>query len=411
MDDTKRILGLPAFEQDAAFRRVLARMHGTEAPTATIGRYELIRRLGAGGMGIVYLVRDPILDRRVALKLLHDRLGHDADSDAFARRMRREAWAMARLHHPQVVRVYGVGEHEGRIFVVMEHVEGTTLADWLEARARGWDEVVRAFVAAGEGLAAAHEAGLVHGDFKAENVLVGDDGSIKVGDFGLVRSRGDVTEHGGPAEPGGAGMRGTTTRVGEVLGTPTYMAPEQLRGQRGEPRSDQFGFCVALHVALYGRPPFAGQTVHERLRQVQQGPRRPLARGTSVPPALWSILARGLSEDPSARWPSMAVLLEQLRDVQGARARRRRRLGLVGLGVMMLVVLVALARSCGGVVGRGGDGIGIEPLWNAVRAQVGSGLERARALIRARAQLEDSLPLLVEEPPMRSGPASIRRPD
>lgn len=205
MDDTKRILGLPAFEQDAAFRRVLARMHGTEAPTATIGRYELIRRLGAGGMGIVYLVRDPILDRRVALKLLHDRLGHDADSDAFARRMRREAWAMARLHHPQVVRVYGVGEHEGRIFVVMEHVEGTTLADWLEARARGWDEVVRAFVAAGEGLAAAHEAGLVHGDFKAENVLVGDDGSIKVGDFGLVRSRGDVTEHGGPAAPGGRG--------------------------------------------------------------------------------------------------------------------------------------------------------------------------------------------------------------
>jgi serine/threonine protein kinase len=204
----------------------------------------VLDRIGAGGMGVVYAAYDPELDRRVALKLLRpDRFGSDADR----LRLLREAQALARLADPHVVSVYDTGTFGDRVFVAVELVEGETLRQWLgglRAAPRSWREVLARFLPAGRGLAAAHAAGLVHRDFKPENVLLGRDGRVRVADFGLAEAA---------PEPGGK-LAALPAEWGLVLGTPAYMAPEQLRGIAVDARSDQFSFCVALFEALYGRP-------------------------------------------------------------------------------------------------------------------------------------------------------------
>ena len=175
----------PAYDDPDAKRAragVAAALFGGPAPRVRVGRYELIGRLGAGGMGVVHRAHDPELDRPVAVKLLRA----EASSDDKARaRMLREARALAKLSHANVVQIYEIGEHEQRTFLVMEYVDGSTLAHWLEQQ-RPWPEVLARFVAAGRGLAAAHRAGVVHRDFKPENVLLGRDGSVRVADFGLA---------------------------------------------------------------------------------------------------------------------------------------------------------------------------------------------------------------------------------
>ncbi|MEM9452760.1 MAG: serine/threonine-protein kinase [Myxococcota bacterium] len=334
-------LGLPSVERGAVYRRVLARMAGEDAdePEATrIGRYEFIRRLGAGGMGVVYLVRDPDLDRKIALKMLHPRLRHADDADE--RRMRREARAMARLDHDNVVRVHELGTHEGRLYLAMEYVEGTTLSGWLTGPQRHWSEIVRVFCRAGAGLVAAHEAGLAHCDFKPDNVLLSDEGAVKVSDFGLVRVLGDTDEF-----QAARGMESTdalpsitqSTTQSTIAGTPAYMAPEQLAGSRGDTRSDQFGFCVALYTALLGQPPFEGSTVAELTRSMAAGLRAPQARRAEVPAEVLAALERGLEQRADDRWPSMSALIAQL-EQELARPRRcrcplRTMVTVLGLGV------------------------------------------------------------------------------
>jgi tetratricopeptide (TPR) repeat protein len=305
----------------------------------------------------VYAAWDPDLDRKVALKLLH---GERADQ---GQRLLREAQAMARLSHPNVITVHDVGEFDGRVFVAMEFVEGRTLKAWLRAETRTWQAVLPVFLRAGRGLAAAHERGLIHRDFKPDNVMIGNDGRVRVMDFGLVRSVGEVEPSSTrPSEPptepstleqsrsGESRLLQTHNSVldsqltveGALLGTPAYMAPEQLRGDQADARSDQFAFCVALWEALYGERPFAGDNPLAVLFSVSQGQLREPAGARGVPSWLRRMLERGLAADPARRWPGMSELLARL----GKDPRKRRRrwlLGLASLGSMVLVLAAALA--------------------------------------------------------------------
>jgi tetratricopeptide (TPR) repeat protein len=315
----------------------VARDVGVARGTA-VGRYLVLGRLGAGGMGIVYEAWDPELDRRVALKLLHAVDDEDSRASAGRARLLREAQAMARLSHPNVLVVHDVGTHQGRVFVAMELIEGGTLTTWLREHARPWRQILATLVAAGRGVAAAHAAGLVHRDLKPENVLVGRDGRVLVGDFGLAR----------PAEPSaettpglpsvsGSALSLQLTRTGAAVGTPAYMAPEQHLGQAVDARTDQFSFCVACWEALYGDRPFSGGSLSELACNVIEG--RPVAvpRGSRVPVRIGRALARGLSREPAERWPDMDSLLRELgRDP----AAMQRRLG-VAAGLASLAALIA----------------------------------------------------------------------
>ncbi|WP_164010768.1 protein kinase domain-containing protein [Pyxidicoccus trucidator] len=273
---------------------------GTEPvlPEGTrLGPYVLRELLGAGGMGVVYAAEDPKLGRRVALKLLRP-LRDGAEGEG-RERLLREAQAMARLSHPNVLPVFELGTADGRDFLAMEWVEGTTLGGWLRARERPWREVLELFLAAGAGLAAAHRAGLVHRDFKPANVLVGLDGRPRVTDFGLARH--GMSDRALAATPA-VSNEPALTRAGAVAGTPAYMSPEQRAGRPVDARSDQYSFCVALHEALHGERP--------------SGPEG-RARGATVtssriPKHVRAALARGLAAAPEDRFPSMDGLLAAL---------------------------------------------------------------------------------------------------
>ena len=293
---------------------------GLERGTA-VGRYLILERLGEGGMGVVYAAHDPELDRRVALKLLRpDRAAKEA-----ALRLQREAQAIARLSHPNVVAVYDSGTFGDQVFVAMELVEGRTVRQWLTAERRSWREIVTVFVAAGRGLAAAHAAGLAHRDFKPDNVLLGQDGRVRVVDFGLARPVGEPAG-GSPADVSPVSSSGILssqlTELGAAMGTPSYMAPEQLRGEAADARSDQFSFCVALYEALYGERPFPGRTPMESAAAALRGEVREEPSGLRVPARLRAVLLRGLSLDPERRFPSMAELLDQLERDPAARRRQ-----------------------------------------------------------------------------------------
>jgi eukaryotic-like serine/threonine-protein kinase len=227
----------------------------------SVGRYRLLRLVGRGGMGEVYAAHDPELDRKVAIKILRA----DARPDNIeAARLAREAQAVARLSHPNVVAIYDVGSSGGRMFLAMELVEGETLAVWLARQTRTPSEILDMFLMAGRGLEAAHRAGIVHRDFKPQNVMVARDGSARVMDFGLAAA-------GGPGTTGQVRL----TKAGAILGTPLYMSPEQMVGQPVDLRADQFSFCVALWEALHGARPFEGTTLLELRGDVLAGKPRP----------------------------------------------------------------------------------------------------------------------------------------
>ncbi|HEU4403906.1 MAG TPA: protein kinase [Polyangiaceae bacterium] len=289
-----------------------------------LGRYVVLGALGAGAMGVVYEVYDPELDRRVALKLLRAAVGASPAADE---RLRREAHAMARVAHPNVVPVFDAGLWGGRVYLTMELVEGgRTLARWLADERPRLARVLAAFAQAGEGLAAAHAAGVVHRDFKPDNVLIGPDGRARVTDFG-------VASVGRPAAgaPAGEGR--------SFVGTPAYMAPEQMLGQPADAKSDQFSFCVALYEALYGERPFDAGAGGSWLASLSAGGLRAPARGARgrVPGALRRALERGLHADPAERHASMEALARALRRAGGAGRRRAAwavaaALALLGLG-------------------------------------------------------------------------------
>jgi eukaryotic-like serine/threonine-protein kinase len=277
----------------------------------TIGRYIILARLGAGGMGVVFTAYDPQLDRKVALKLL--RTGAGLGKDEARARLIREAQAMSQLAHPNVVAVYDVGTATtGEVYIAMELVEGETLTSWLGHWDRSWREILELFFQAGRGLSAAHARGLVHRDFKPDNVLVGTDGRVRVTDFGLARSlleQVDELARDMP-RPELEALRVTLTATGTVLGTPRYMAPEQLRGADADARSDQFSFCIALYEALYGCHPLPGDSV---IDMVQHGAEaRPAPEDTKVPVAIGRAIGRGLSSEPVRRFPTLAALLVEL---------------------------------------------------------------------------------------------------
>ncbi|HTS81321.1 MAG TPA: serine/threonine-protein kinase [Myxococcaceae bacterium] len=279
-----------------------------------LGRYLVLETLGEGATGQIYRAYDPQLDRRVALKLLKPVPGVDAAM--LQSRLLHEAQAMARLSHPHVVAVHDVGTAEGQVFVAMELVEGTTLRAWLEERPRPWREVLAAFLQAGEGLAAAHAAGLVHRDFKPANVVLGRDGVVKVTDFGLAVGSSDFAE--GAREPPGTGSgreldpdRSTSALL---VGTPAYMSPEQRLGRPLDARTDQYSFCVALFEGLTGHRPAGPADAHGK-SPGHAGPQ-------SVPGWVMRPVLKGLKESPQERHRSMRELLDAL---AADPARRRTR--------------------------------------------------------------------------------------
>jgi len=305
-----------------------------------VGRYLILERVGQGGMGIVYAAWDPELGRRVAIKLLRTDKQHAEGRTVGQARLQREAQAMARLNHPNVISVYDVGTVGEGVFVAMEFVEGTTLKKWVKEKPRSWSEVLDTFLEAGRGLAGAHAAGLVHRDFKPDNVLMGKDGRVRVTDFGLAREAGDeddpalITLPPGEVPDESPGLA-QLTQQGHAVGTLMFMSPEQRRGEAPDARADQFSFCVALYWALYGAWPF------DRQRSSQRGPEsgpgsshkgtsrpsdrandpRPVdpttgafepPRDAKVPAFLRQAIMRGLSPQPKDRFPSMEALLSRL---------------------------------------------------------------------------------------------------
>ncbi len=301
-----------------------------------VGRYVVTGTLGAGGMGIVYAADDPQLGRRVSLKLLRAALPGPGSSEAARVRLHREARAMARLSHPNVVAVHDVGTWQGQVFVAMELVDGQNLRLWRGSAERSVNEILDVFLAAGRGLCAAHAAGMVHRDFKPDNVLVGRDGRVCVTDFGLARSVEDPWQAAAlELAPTLAATEADPelTRPGAILGTPAYMAPEQHAGGNVDTRTDQFSFCVALYEALHGERPFSGRTIDDLAQAVAAGRVAAPPRGARVPARLRRILLRGLSPRPGDRWPTMELLLAALgRD----RKRVPRRVAAIALAVAAL---------------------------------------------------------------------------
>ncbi|MBC8067257.1 MAG: serine/threonine protein kinase, partial [Deltaproteobacteria bacterium] len=286
--------------------RVEARLRGAPDPAMNIGRFVVLERLGAGGMGVVFSAFDPQLDRKVAIKLLFDRRADERERA----RLVAEAKAMAKLAHPNVVGVYEIGEHAGRVFIAMELVQGRTLRAWIRERPRSWREILAMYLQAGRGLVAAHAAGIVHRDFKPDNVLVGDDERARVLDFGLARLVAQPSSEDADASSASTSEASITklTRTGAVLGTPAYMAPEQIQGGVIDELVDEFAFCIAMWEAFAGERPFAGASVQALFGNVTRGELRKPPRG-ALPGWIEAVLRRGLAADRERRWVSVVALL------------------------------------------------------------------------------------------------------
>jgi eukaryotic-like serine/threonine-protein kinase len=325
------------------------------ARAAALGRYSVLGLVGRGAMGEVYAAYDPELDRKVAIKLLRVRGGGGGTEGRI--RLMREAQAIAKLSHPNVVMVYDVGTFQDDVFIAMQFVDGNTIGYWMHAQPRAWPDILKVFADAGRGLAAAHEKDLIHRDFKPENVMISADGHVRVMDFGLARVV--IDRHGNPSPavattpvsatvpaddydpestraagsaiattetmPGASteALKLEITQTGAILGTPAYMSPEQFQGLQVDARTDQFSFCVALYEALYRQRPFSGNTLNELMANVLRGlvPTAPPA--AKVPSWVRKILLRGLQVNPDERWPSMNALLAELEKSRAGAPRRR----------------------------------------------------------------------------------------
>lgn len=292
-----------------------------------LGRFEVEHRLGSGAMGVVYAAYDPVLRRNVAIKVLT----RDRSSEISITRARREAQAMAQVSHPNVVKVFAIGDHDGALYIAMERVYGETLAQWQESRST--HEILDAYRQAGRGLAALHAHGLLHRDFKPANAMMGEDGRVRVLDLGLVRELATASS----SDVGGSSesrlSSGSTTVTDAVLGTPAYMSPEQFLGGNMGPAADQFSFCVSLYEALYGHRPFKAKTMTQLVEAIAAQCVEPPPPKSGVPRHVHRVLRRGLDREPGRRFASMELLLDAL-------DRRRRFFALAG-GVAAAGLLAA----------------------------------------------------------------------
>lgn len=308
----------------------------------TIDRYVILATLGHGGMGVVYAAYDPELDRKIALKLLRPR-DNDTSDNAARTRLLREAQALAKLAHPNVVAVYDAGVQEDQVWIAMEYVPGETLSVWAQRQARSWSEVLSALCDAAHGVVAAHAAGLVHRDLKPDNVMIGSDGRVRVMDFGLVRERelsideqriSTTLAAESSIRPRVPALAQRLTQGGALQGTMNYMAPEQWDAKDVEAPADQFGWCVMAWELLYGELPYSGDTPMTLAANVVLGNRKTPPRTRHVPVWLRRVLERGLSVDPSQRWPSMADLLAAL--------KREKTMGRVKKATTLLLSVMAI---------------------------------------------------------------------
>jgi serine/threonine protein kinase len=363
-----------------------------EGTPERVGRYLVLRKLGAGAMGMVVVGYDPELDRKLAIKLIHPRVAKRGEARS---RMLREAKGLARLSHPNVVQVYDAGAIDGRVFIAMELVDGQPLSAWCKAQERTTDEILAVFLAAGRGLAAAHDAGLVHRDFKPDNVLVDHEGRARVLDFGLVRAAGDGesrehsdahptalpsegiadTHESGPItrerEQESTGGRSSEleqelTHGGQIMGTPAYMSPEQWKGAKADARSDQFSFCVALWEALYGDRPFQGRTIHALAIAIDSGSFTEPESAVRLPRRVRKAIERGLSADPARRFENMRALLRELgREDWSGRSIPLAIVALAAFGLMAWSHFVSVEQPAG--PSCAGAGSEVSEIWNPAR--------------------------------------------
>lgn len=313
-----------------------------------IGRYVVLERLGTGGMGHVWTAYDPKLDRKVALKLLrHDT--RDSRHVVHRARLLREAQALAKLSHPNVVTVHDVDSADGRLYMAMEFVEGVTVTEWLEREQPGWKEILAVYIDAGRGLAAAHAQDITHRDVKPSNVVIGSDHRVRVLDFGLAKDRGrtgpgyeEITDNDPSVLEAVESAGRELTQAGRVLGTPAFMAPEQLAaaGKVG-PATDQFGLAVSIYDALYDKLPFSAQTLSDRHHAIMQGRIEEPPRDSDVPQWVFRVLKRALSARPEERYPSMDEFVDALAN-DPAKWRRRMFAG-IGLGGVGFIGTVFMA--------------------------------------------------------------------
>jgi len=331
-----------------------------------IGRFLLLELLGVGGMGMVFAAHDPELDRKVAIKLLRAGVVR-ADAGEAHVRLLREAQAMAKINHPNVIKVHDVGTHGDEVYLAMELADAGTVRAWLAGHP-SLREIVDVFVQAGRGLAAAHTAGLIHRDFKPDNVLRFEDGRVCVTDFGLVS-----VEHAGGAgaEPGdaiaseGSPLARDLTRTGSIMGTPLYMSPEQFGGRVATASTDQFSFCVALYEALYGVHPFAGTTYEELATNVAIAQVAPAPNVGKVPGWLRRMLLRGLAFAPEDRFPSMTALVDELARDRTIRRRRIAGGAVIALGIAGAGIAYAMWPTAE-VPCQGGEAR-VAKVWSAAR--------------------------------------------
>jgi predicted Ser/Thr protein kinase len=260
-----------------------------------IGDYEIRRLLGRGGMGAVYLAHDHALDRRVALKILPRRLSADPEIVA---RFQREAMAMAKLRHPNLMHIYSVGEHKGHPFFAMEYIKGSTLSSVVrKAGSLPPEEAAHILAEIISALVKVHGQGLIHRDIKPGNIMIDEDGRAVLMDFGLARAESDV------------GLTADHT----VLGTPNYMSPEQAKGAHIDARTDLYSLGVVLYEMLAGRPPFQGKTSFEVLRQQIETPVPPPSRSNpTVPAVLDRIVARATEKEPANRYQTVQEMAADL---------------------------------------------------------------------------------------------------
>jgi len=311
-----------------------------------IGRFTVLRRLGEGAMGLVFSAYDEELDRKVAVKVLRRRLHGDTQGQ---NRMLREAQALAKLSHPNVVAIYEVGWFGDTLFLAMEFIEGRTVRQWLADNPRSWREVLHVYMEAGRGLAAAHAAGMIHRDLKPDNILVGKDGRVRVVDFGLARRSGteaslvERVHQPMPLVPqmplmsqGSGRFDVSHTLAGSLVGTPAYMPPEQLEAGELDGRSDLFSFCVSLFEGLYGQRPFIADDADALRFAIKVGDLTDVPRDAIVPARLHRIVLHGLAAERNHRPKSMLELLAELRTV----IDRPRRIWLVALGGLSAVSLM-----------------------------------------------------------------------